>query len=205
MLDLMMRFYDPSQGDIYIGEQNIKDISLKGLREKIGYVPQKAYLFSGNIEDNIRYAKEGATDEEVVKAAEISCAADFIESFNSKYKHHIAQGGTNLSGGQKQRVSIARAVIKNPDIFIFDDSFSALDYQTDTKVRKALNTYAKNSTKVIVAQRVSTVMNADKIILLDEGKIIGIGNHKELYENNEVYKEIVESQISKKEALSSGR
>ena len=162
-------------------------------------------MFSGNIENNIRYGKEDATDEEVKLATDIAGATDFVNSFNSKFKHHIAQGGTNLSGGQKQRVSIARAVVKKPDIYIFDDSFSALDYATDAKVRKALNEYAKDATKVIVAQRVSTVMNADKIILIDDGEIIGIGNHKELYKNNEVYKEIVESQISKKEAMESGR
>ncbi|MEG2460767.1 MAG: ABC transporter ATP-binding protein [Clostridia bacterium] len=205
LLELMLRFYDTTKGEVLIGGQNVKDLSLEALRSMIGYVPQKAFLFSGNIEDNIRYGKEDATDVEVKAAAEVACATDFIDTFHSKFKHHIAQGGTNLSGGQKQRISIARAAVKNPDIYIFDDSFSALDYKTDTKVRKALETYAEKATKVVVAQRVSTVLNADKIMLLEDGEISALGTHKELYKTSKAYKEIVESQISKEEAAESGR
>lgn len=201
LLSLMMRFYDITEGEIKIGGVNIKDFSIKQLRDMIGYVPQKAVLFSGTVASNIKYGKEDATDEEMIEAAKIAQSYDFIDSLDGKFDAPVAQGGTNFSGGQKQRLSIARAIIKKPEIYLFDDSFSALDYQTDKKLREALNENMKDATVVIVAQRVSTVLNADKILFIDEGKIIAQGTHSELYRSCEEYKEVVLSQITEEEAI----
>lgn len=201
LLSLMMRFYDVTEGEIKIGGVNIKEMSLKQLRDMIGYVPQKAVLFSGTIESNIKYGKKDATYEEMVEAVKIAQSYDFIDSLDDKFESIVAQGGTNFSGGQKQRLSIARAIIKKPQIYLFDDSFSALDYQTDKKLREALDEKMKDATVVIVAQRVSTVLNADKILFIDEGKIIAQGTHSELYNSCEEYKEVVLSQITEEEAI----
>lgn len=201
LLSLMMRFYDVTEGEIKIGGVNIKEMSLKQLRDMIGYVPQKAVLFSGTIESNIKYGKKDATYEEIVEAVKIAQSYDFIDSLDDKFESIVAQGGTNFSGGQKQRLSIARAIIKKPQIYLFDDSFSALDYQTDKKLREALDQKMKDATVVIVAQRVSTVLNADKILFIDEGKIIAQGTHSELYNSCEEYKEVVLSQITEEEAI----
>lgn len=201
LLSLMMRFYDVTEGEIKIGGVNIKEMSLKQLRDMIGYVPQKAVLFSGTIESNIKYGKKDATYEEMVEAVKIAQSYDFIDSLDDKFESIVAQGGTNFSGGQKQRLSIARAIIKKPQIYLFDDSFSALDYQTDKKLREALDQKMKDATVVIVAQRVSTVLNADKILFIDEGKIIAQGTHSELYNSCEEYKEVVLSQITEEEAI----
>lgn len=201
LLSLMMRFYDVTEGEIKIGGVNIKEMSLKQLRNMIGYVPQKAVLFSGTIESNIKYGKKDATYEEMVEASKIAQSYDFIDSLDDKFNSQVAQGGTNFSGGQKQRLSIARAIIKKPQIYLFDDSFSALDYKTDKKLREALEENMKDSTVVIVAQRVSTVLNADKILFIDDGKIIAQGTHSELYNSCEEYKEVVLSQITEEEAI----
>ncbi|CAM2851272.1 ABC transporter ATP-binding protein [Hathewaya histolytica] len=200
MISLIPRFYDINGGgSILVNDVDIRDMSQEDLRSKIGFVPQKSVLFSGTIEENIKYGKEEATEEEVRYAAEISQASGFIESMEDGYKSFIAQGGTNVSGGQKQRLSIARALVRNPEIYVFDDSFSALDFKTDAKLRGALKAETKNSTVIIVAQRVSTVIDADRIIVLDEGEIKGIGTHKELLNNCDVYREIVSSQLSEEE------
>lgn len=199
LINLIPRFFDPTDGEILIDGVNIKDISQHKLRDQIGYVPQKGVLFSGTIESNIKYGSENITDEEVKRAASIAQATEFIESKPEKYKTEISQGGTNVSGGQKQRLSIARALAKKPDIFIFDDSFSALDLKTDAALRKELSSQVKDSTMMIVAQRVSTIMNADQIIVLDEGNMVGKGTHEELLKNCEVYKQIALSQLSKEE------
>ena len=205
LLSLIMRFYDITSGVVKIGGVNIKNMSIKQLRDMIGYVPQKAVLFSGTIESNIKYGKQDATYEEMVEAAKIAQSYDFIDSLDEKFNAPVAQGGTNFSGGQKQRLSIARAIIKKPEIYLFDDSLSALDYETDTKSSEALNENMKGATVVIVAQRVSTVLNADKILFIDEGKIIAQGTHKELYESCPEYKEVVLSQITEEEALNGGK
>ena len=199
LINLIPRFFDPTDGEILIDGVNIKDISQHKLRDQIGYVPQKGVLFSGTIESNIKYGSENISDEEVKRAASIAQATEFIESKPEKYKTEISQGGTNVSGGQKQRLSIARALAKKPDIFIFDDSFSALDLKTDAALRKELSSKVKDSTMMIVAQRVSTIMNADQIIVLDEGNMVGKGTHEELLKNCEVYKQIALSQLSKEE------
>ena len=174
-------------------------MGLHDLRERIGYVPQKGVLFSGTIDSNIRYGKEDATKEEVNRAAEIAQAQEFIGQKEKGMESEIAQGGTNVSGGQKQRLSIARAIAKNPEIYIFDDSFSALDYKTDVVLRRALKKETKDATTLIVAQRISTILHADKILVLDEGKIVGEGTHKELLKTCEVYQQIAMSQLSKEE------
>ncbi|MBD7911983.1 MULTISPECIES: ABC transporter ATP-binding protein [Clostridium] len=199
LINLIPRFYDATSGEILIDGINVKDVSQHDLREKIGYVPQKGVLFSGTIESNLKYGKKDATEDEVEKAAEIAQATEFISSKPEKFKTEISQGGTNVSGGQKQRLSIARAIAKDPQIYIFDDSFSALDFKTDATLRKALKNETSNSTVFIVAQRISTILNAEQIIVLDEGKVVGIGNHKELLNNCEVYKQIALSQLSKEE------
>ena len=199
LINLIPRFYDVTEGEILVNGVNIKDVSQHDLRDKIGYVPQKGVLFSGTIESNLKYGKDDASKEEVVKAAEIAQATEFIESKPEKFESPIAQGGTNVSGGQKQRLSIARAIAKKPEIYIFDDSFSALDYKTDATLRKALKKETGESTVLIVAQRISTILHADQIVVLDEGKVVGIGTHKELLKTCEVYKEIAESQLSKEE------
>lgn len=205
LLNLMLRFYDITSGEITIGGVPIKDLSLKALRDMFGYVPQKVNLFSGTISDNIRYGKENATDEEVTEAAKIAQSYDFIAGLENGFDSMVAQGGTNFSGGQKQRISIARAIVKKPDIYVFDDSFSALDYTTDRNLREALAQNTEGATHVIVAQRVSTILNADNIIFIDEGKIIAQGKHHELFEKCEAYKEVVMSQITEEEAMNSGK
>ena len=199
LINLIPRFYDVTEGEIIFDGVNIKDVSQHELRDKIGYVPQKGILFSGNIESNIKYGKKSISDEAIKKAVEISQAKEFIESAEKGYQTEIAQGGTNVSGGQRQRLSIARAIAKSPELYIFDDSFSALDYKTDAALRKALGKETKERTVLIVAQRISTILNADKIIVLEEGKIAGIGTHKQLMNNCEVYRQIAFSQLSKEE------
>ena len=188
LINLVPRFYDCTEGKIFVNGLEVKEFSQKALHNIIGYVPQKGLLFSGTVEDNVRYGKEDASQEEIEKAIEIS-GSKFVYNFPEGLKHQISQGGKNVSGGQRQRLSIARAIIKRPDILIFDDSFSALDYKTDKVVRKRINKEYKNTTKLIVAQRVGTIMNADKIIVLDEGKIVGMGTHQELLEKCKVYKQ----------------
>ena len=199
LINLIMRFYDIDSGSILVDGVDVRDMSQKELRQKIGFIPQQMSLFTGTIADNIRYGKEDATDEEVKKAAETAQAMEFISGMEEGFEHLISQGGTNVSGGQKQRISIARALVRKPEIYIFDDSFSALDFKTDAKLRKALKSETKDSTMIIVAQRVSTIMDADRIIVLDEGKIEGMGTHEELLDNNDVYREIVKSQMSEEE------
>ena len=199
VVNLLPRFYDVTAGEILVDGVNIKDVSQKDLRDVIGFVPQKGVLFSGTIESNIKYSDENMSDEDMIKAAQIAQAEEFIESKENKYNSEIAQGGNNVSGGQKQRLSIARAIAKNPEIFVFDDSFSALDFKTDLKLRTALEEVTKDKTVIIVAQRISTIMNANQIIVLDEGKIVGIGTHEELLKSNEVYKQIALSQLSHEE------
>ncbi|MGL4910887.1 MAG: ABC transporter ATP-binding protein [Romboutsia sp.] len=199
LINLIPRFFDTTEGEILVNGVNIKEISQHELREKIGYVPQKGILFSGTVDSNIKYGAPNATVEEVKKACKIAQALEFIEEKPEKFETEIAQGGTNVSGGQKQRLSIARALVKNPKVFIFDDSFSALDLKTDAKLRKELKPETKDATVLIVAQRISTIMNAEQIIVLDEGKMVGIGTHDELLENCEVYNQIALSQLSKEE------
>lgn len=199
LINLIPRFHDVTEGEIKVNGINIKNVSLHDLREKIGYVPQKGALFSGTIDSNLRYGKKDATEEDIIKAAKIAQSIDFINDKEDKFDSEISQGGSNVSGGQKQRLSIARAIAKEPEIFIFDDSFSALDFKTDAKLRKALKTETKESTVLIVAQRISTILDADQIVVLDEGKVVGIGKHKELLKNCEIYKEIALSQLSKEE------
>lgn len=196
LINLIPRLYDVTTGNITIDDVDVRDMSQHDLREMIGYVPQKAVLFSGTIASNLRFGNENASDEEVEFAARIAQAEEFINEKNEKYDSSIAQGGSNVSGGQKQRLSIARAIAKKPKIFIFDDSFSALDYKTDIVLRQALKENTGDSTVLIVAQRISTILHADQIIVIDEGKIAGIGTHKELLNNNEVYKQIAMSQLS---------
>ncbi len=199
VVNLIPRFYDVTEGELCVDGVNVKDVSQEALRDIIGYVPQKGVLFSGTIESNIKYSDESMPDERMEQAADIAQATEFINEKELKYKDPIAQGGGNVSGGQKQRLSIARAIAKDPEIFIFDDSFSALDFKTDSKLREALATKTKNKTVIIVAQRISTIMNADKIIVLEEGKMVGIGTHEELMENNETYRQIALSQLSESE------
>lgn len=203
LVQLMPRFYDATGGKITIDGTDIRDVSIESLRENIGYVPQKGVLFSGTIASNIRFGAEDASDEQMKKAAAIAQATDFIEEKDKQYDSSISQGGTNVSGGQKQRLAIARAVARNAKIYIFDDSFSALDFKTDVAVRKALREDMTDSTVFIVAQRVSTILHADQILVLDEGKIVGKGTHKELMENCPVYEQIARSQLSEKEIAAS--
>ncbi|MCQ4088049.1 ABC transporter ATP-binding protein [Saccharibacillus sp. JS10] len=199
LVNLIPRFYDVTSGSILVDGADIRDLSQESLRQKIGYVPQKALLFTGSVAENIRHGKEDATDEEMQQAAEIAQAAEFINSLEKGYDAPVSQGGSNLSGGQKQRLSIARALVRRPEIYIFDDSFSALDFKTDAKLRAALKTEIQDATILMVAQRVSTVMDADRIIVLDQGKIAGIGTHYDLMNSSEVYREIVSSQLSEEE------
>ncbi|QUH19217.1 ABC transporter ATP-binding protein [Alkaliphilus sp. B6464] len=199
LINLIPRFYDIDSGSILLDGVDIRQMEQKNLRNKIGFVPQKAVLFTGTIAENIRYGKEDATDEEVRLAAEIAQATDFISNMKDGFDSVIAQGGTNVSGGQKQRLSIARALVRRPEIYLFDDSFSALDFKTDAKLRSALKGETTNSTLIIVAQRVSTIIDADQIIVLDKGKIAGVGNHEELLKTCDVYREIVHSQLSEEE------
>lgn len=199
LINLIPRFYDVTNGEILIDGINIKNVTQHDLRAKLGYVPQKGVLFSGTIESNIKYGKEDVGDDVMISSAEVAQAADFINDKELKYQSEISQGGTNVSGGQKQRLSIARAIANNPEIFIFDDSFSALDYKTDITLRKALKKHTSQSTVLIVAQRISTILNAEQIVVLDEGKVIGIGTHKELLKTCDVYNQIAMSQLSKEE------
>ena len=199
LVNLLPRFFDPGKGSITIDGRDIKDIPLKDLREQIGFVPQKGILFSGTIASNLRFGKHDATDEELKEAAEIAQAMEFIEDKKEQFDSAIAQGGTNVSGGQKQRLAIARALVKKPKILVFDDSFSALDMKTDAVLRKALMEKVKDSTVIIVAQRISTIIHADKILVLDDGEIVGVGKHEELLKTCEVYEQIAISQLSSKE------
>lgn len=201
IVKLIDRFFDVTSGEILLNGINIKDLSFEDLRSEIGLVPQKGMLFSGTVESNLKFGNDELTEEEMIKALKVSEAYEFVMNKEEKLLYPISQGGTNVSGGQRQRLCIARAVAMNPNIYVFDDSFSALDYKTDSKVRKNLNENCKNSTKVIIAQRVATVMNADKILVLDEGKVVGLGTHKELYKNCKVYKEIALSQLSEEELV----
>ena len=198
-INLIPRFFNITGGELLVDGVNVLDADIEELRSVIGVVPQKGLLFSGTVESNIKFADENMSDEQMIRAAQVACADEFINDMPDKYKSEISQGGTNVSGGQRQRLAIARAVAKNPEIYIFDDSFSALDYQTDATVRKNLSEYCKDATKIIVAQRVGTVMNADQIVVLEDGKIVGIGTHKELYKNCKVYKEIALSQLREEE------
>ena len=195
LVQLIPRFYDVTLGKIKVDGVDVRDYRLKSLRQKIGFIPQKALLFTGTIADNLRYGKEDASHEDLHQAADVAQAKDFIESREEGFATHLAEGGSNLSGGQKQRLSIARAVIKGPDIYIFDDSFSALDYRTDAILRRRLKDVTKDATVLIVAQRVGTIMDADQIIVLDKGEIVGRGRHEELMETNDIYREIAESQL----------
>ena len=195
LVQLIPRFYDVTLGKIKVDGVDVRDYRLKSLRQKIGFVPQKALLFTGTIADNLRYGKEDASHEDLHQAADVAQAKDFIESREEGFATHLAEGGSNLSGGQKQRLSIARAVIKGPDIYIFDDSFSALDYRTDAILRRRLKEVTQDATVLIVAQRVGTIMDADQIIVLDKGEIVGRGRHEELMETNDIYREIAESQL----------
>ena len=199
IVNLIPRFYDVTGGELLIDGVNIKDVSQHELRKRIGFIPQKGLLFSGTIESNIKYGNPKMSDKQMKEAAEIAQATEFIEAKPEKYKSEIAQGGTNVSGGQKQRLSIARAIAIDPEIFVFDDSFSALDLKTDSKLRAALAEKTKNKTVIIVAQRVSTILNADQIVVLEEGKIVGIGKHQELMKNCDTYSQIALSQLSKEE------
>lgn len=205
VLHLLLRYFDVNKGNITIDGVDIRDLSLNKLRSLIGFVPQKGVLFSGNIESNIKYLDDNISDEEMQKAAKISEAEEFILSKDKKYKSSIAEYGSNVSGGQKQRLSIARAVVGSPNILLFDDSFSALDYKTDFKVRENLKKELTNKTTVIVAQRIATILHADKIIVLDKGEVVGIGTHEELLKKNKIYREIAESQLSKEELTAGGQ
>lgn len=202
LINLIPRFYDVTDGEILVDNINVKDYKLESLYNKIGYVSQKAVMFDGSVKDNVSYGENGKgkkSEELIKKAIEVAQGKDFVEKLDDKYDSHIAQGGTNISGGQKQRLSIARAIAREPEIYIFDDSFSALDYKTDALLRKSLKKYTKDATILIVAQRIGTIMNADKIVVLDEGKCVGIGTHKELLKTCEVYKQIALSQITEEE------
>lgn len=196
LVQLIPRFYDVTLGKILVDGVDVRDYNIKALRQKIGFIPQKALLFTGTIAENLRYGKEDASIEELDKAADVAQAKEFIESKEEQFDTHLAEGGSNLSGGQKQRLSIARAVVKEPDIYIFDDSFSALDYKTDATLRKRLKEVTGDATVLIVAQRVGTIMDADQIIVLDHGEIVGRGTHEELLATNEIYSEIARSQLN---------
>lgn len=199
LVNLLPRFYDVSEGEITLDGVDIRDITQHELRDNIGYVPQKGLLFTGDIESNLRYGNEEADEKTIEKAAEVAQASDFIAKLDNGYETEISQGGTNVSGGQRQRLSIARALVKKAPVYIFDDSFSALDFATDAKLRVALKPYTKDSAVLIVAQRVSTIMNAEQIVVMDNGRAVGIGTHKELLQNCPTYREIAESQLSKEE------
>ena len=199
LLNLIPRFYDATEGEILINGINIKDVSLRDLRSKLGYAPQRSVLFSGSVTENLSFGNRDASADEVKEASRVAMANDFIEKMDEGYDSTISQGGTNVSGGQKQRITIARTIVKNPEIYLFDDSFSALDYKTESMLRSELRKKTKNATVLVVAQRVSTVMDADRIIVLDEGKVAGIGTHSSLLETSEVYREIVYSQLSREE------
>lgn len=199
MLNLIPRLYDVTEGQVLVDDVDVRDYDTEVLRNKIGFVPQKAVLFSGTIDSNIAFGDANATEERIEEAVKIAQSYDFVikkpEGFNSP----ISQGGTNVSGGQRQRLAIARAIVRKPEIYVFDDSFSALDFKTDKSLREALSAETKEATVVIVAQRISTIIDADRIIVIEKGKVVGMGTHSELVENCSVYKEIVDSQMSKEE------
>ena len=202
LINLIPRFYDATDGEVLVDGVNVKDYTQETLHNLLGYIPQKAVMFDGSVSSNVSYGYNGkakASKNQIKKAIEVAQATDFVEKMDDKYEAHIARGGTNVSGGQKQRLAIARAIARNPEIYIFDDSFSALDYKTDYILRKELKNYTKDATTLIVAQRIGTIKNADKIIVLDNGKMVGMGTHKELLDSCEVYKEIAYSQLSKEE------
>ena len=201
LINLVPRFYDATDGEVLIDGINVKDYKQEFLYNKLGYVSQKAVMFNGTVKSNVTFGKgkKKITNKKIEEAIKVAQAEEFIMKLDNKYDSHIAQGGTNISGGQKQRISIARAIAREPEIYIFDDSFSALDYKTDSQLRKELKKYTKDATTLIVAQRIGTIMNADKIVVLDKGVIVGIGKHKELLKNCDVYKEIAYSQLSKEE------
>ena len=202
LINLVPRLYDATDGEVLVDGKNVREYDLHELNNRIGYVPQKAVMFTGTVEENIAYGNNGKkkiTLKEVKKAIDVAQGTDFVLKMDEQYKSHIARGGTNVSGGQKQRLSIARAIARNPEIYIFDDSFSALDYKTDARLRSELKKYTKDATSLIVAQRIGTIMNADKIIVLDKGECVGIGTHKELLKTCEIYKEIALSQLSEEE------
>ena len=202
LINLVPRFYDVTEGEVLVDGVNVKDYTTEALNNKLGYVPQKAVMFTGTVEENVSYGDNGKGDisiEKVKEAIEVAQGKEFVENMDNDYQAHIARGGTNVSGGQKQRLSIARAIARDPEIYIFDDSFSALDYKTDATLRKELKKYTKDATSMIVAQRIGTIIHADKIVVLDEGECVGIGTHKELLKTCEVYKEIALSQLSEEE------
>lgn len=202
LINLIPRFYDATDGEVLVDGVNVKEYTEEALNNKLGYVPQKAVMFNGTVNYNIAYGDNGKgeiSEKKIKEAAKVAQASEFVEKMDDKYETHIAQGGTNVSGGQKQRLAIARAIARDPEIYIFDDSFSALDYKTDSVLRRELKNYTKDATSLIVAQRIGTIMNADKIIVLDSGKCVGMGTHKELLKNCEVYKRIALSQLSKEE------
>ena len=202
LINLVPRLYDATDGDVLVDGVNVREYDIKALNNKIGYISQSAVMFTGTVEDNVAYGDNGIKKpslEKVKEAVKVAQAKDFVEKMDKKYNAHIARGGTNISGGQKQRLSIARAIARNPEIYIFDDSFSALDYQTDLTLRQQLKKYTKNATSLIVAQRIGTIMNADKIVVLDKGICVGFGTHKELMKKCDVYKEIALSQLSEEE------
>jgi len=205
LLHLIPRYFDATEGKITVDGTNIKDISLSKLRDMLGFVPQKGVLFSGTIGSNIKFGDENISDEDMYKAAEIAQALEFIEGKEDKFDSEISQGGSNVSGGQKQRLSIARALAKKPKILLFDDSFSALDYKTDVTLRKTLREKMQDTTTIIVAQRIATILNADKIIVMNEGKVVGIGKHQELLKTCPTYLEIAESQLSEEELAKGGK
>ena len=199
LINLVPRFYDVTDGEVLVDGVNVKDYTLKALHDKIGYVPQKAVMFTGTVKSNVCYGNKSVSEEEMKKAIDVAQGTEFVSKMNKIYDAHIARGGTNVSGGQKQRLAIARAIAKKPEIYIFDDSFSALDYKTDSVLRSELKKYTSDATNLIVAQRIGTILNADVIVVLDKGKCVGMGTHKELMENCPVYKEIALSQLSKEE------
>ncbi len=203
MINLVPRFYDVTDGEILIDGVNVKDYDFNNLYNKLGYVSQKAFMFTGTVESNVSYGKSKVrtTKEKVKEAIKVAQGEEFVSKMDKGMDSHIARGGTNVSGGQKQRLSIARAIARNPEIYIFDDSFSALDYKTDSVLRSELKKYTKDATCMIVAQRIGTIMNADKIVVLDKGKCVGIGTHEYLLKHCSVYKEIALSQLSKEELV----
>ena len=199
LINLITRFYDVSQGSITIDGVDVREIPQQELRDKIGYVPQKGMLFSGTVASNLRYADHSASQQQLEESAQVAQASEFIGELEQGYDTPISQGGTNVSGGQRQRLSIARALVKKAPIYIFDDTFSALDFKIDAKLRKALKGYTEDATVLIVAQRVSTIMHAEQIVVLDEGKVVGIGTHEQLLKECSTYREIAQSQLSKEE------
>nr|MBP7401724.1 ABC transporter ATP-binding protein [Clostridia bacterium] len=199
LVHLIPRFYDVTEGSVEIGGTDIRELALDDLRARIGFVPQRAFLFRGSVADNVRDGRPGATDEEVRHALRIAQALPFIEEMEGGLDAPIEQGGTNVSGGQRQRLAIARAIVRRPEVYVFDDCFSALDFRTESALREALRDETRDATVIIVAQRISTVLHADRIIVLDEGSVAGIGTHRELLDTCEVYREIVSSQFSKDE------